>query len=584
MKKWKLYETDADIEKMSQVLGVSPVLCRIMANRGVRTKNTAIRYLNPSLKLMREGSLIAGMDAAVEIARRGISDGERFCIFGDYDVDGVSATVILHQALTGLLADCGYYIPHRQLEGYGPNMAAMEQIANEYDILITVDSGIAAVEELQYAVDLGLTVIIIDHHTPPSDGGVETLPPAHAIINPKQAACDFPFELMCAAGLSYKFAVHLYENFGKEYEKAKEALIFAAIATFCDIVDLVDENRIIAKNGLLTLNTEFSTNIGLNALVKARNLEYNDIDDFALGFVLGPCINASGRLESAEIAVELFLTDNAARADELAAQLVRLNDERKDMCAKFVEDTVKNLPGESELDDILVIYHPTLHESIAGIVAGRVREHTGRPTIVLSKAGDVAKGSARSIEGYDIFCEMQKHKELFERFGGHPMAAGVTMPIENIDILRQRLNADSTLTNEDFYPVLYGEGWLALDDCTYELARDLSALSPFGKGNREPVFFVTGIVTERVEIIGASGQTLRMTLRSDTGRKITAIGFKAVDKMVEHLSERYNDEIAEGFASRSLKKLNIKLDIAFNIRINTYMGNSSVQLIILDFK
>ena len=590
MNRWKTHKNDVDIEKMAQVLKIDPVLCSVLANRGMRTKNTAIKFLNPKLDFLHNMADMAGVTDAVGIIKNGIAQGANFCIFGDYDADGITSTVIMHKALTGLGAKCGYYIPHRSKEGYGPSIAAFDKLAKDYQIFIIVDSGIAAMDEIAHALSLGLKVIIIDHHEPQSLDGKEVLPQAHAIIDPKQAGCPYPFKGLCAGGLSYKFAMHLYKELGKDFEHADEALIFAMMATFCDLVDLVDENRIIAKNGLLTLNTKFCTNIGLNALVIARNLEYNSIDDFAIGFVIGPCINASGRLDSATLAVELFLTQDKDRANELAARLVELNEERKEMCARFVEEAVQSLPPNDELDDIILIHHPKIHESIAGIVAGRVKEHTGRPTIVFANSydaindKDIAKGSARSIEGYNIFEHMQNNKDLFLRFGGHEMAAGVSLEIDNIDILRNRLNNASTLTKDDFNPTIYAEKWVELDEITFELASHFTALSPFGKANKEPMFFAKDIVTEHVQLLGQSGQTLKLVFRTMQGRKINAIAFKAVEKFTEYLQEHYSNEVASGFASGKLRNLNIKMDCAFNVRINTYMGNSSLQLVINDFK
>ncbi|MCL2353037.1 MAG: single-stranded-DNA-specific exonuclease RecJ [Defluviitaleaceae bacterium] len=587
MKKWILKENDANISLMAETLKLKPALCHILANRGIRSKNAVIKFLNPLMKFLNPIEEMLGVKGTCEIIKQAIEKGEKICIFGDYDVDGVCSTVILFKTLKSLGADCEYYIPHREKEGYGLNIAAIEDIASRCQIIMAVDNGISAIEEVKRAVELGLTVVIIDHHQTPAqeiDGSwQETLPQAHAIINPKQHACPYPFKEMSAAGIVYRFCKHLYEFFGKPFDIDEEALIFATISTFCDVVDLVDDNRIIAKNGMRLLGQQKVTNIGLDTLIKARNIECDDIDDFAIGFILGPCINASGRLDSAALAVELFLTEDEAEAAHLAERLVMLNEQRKDLCAKHVDDAIASLDIE-DLDDIIVLYIPHIHESIAGIVAGRIKEHTGHPTIVFSKAGEVAKGSARSIEAYNIFEEMQKNKDLLDRFGGHKMAAGATLAIENIDILRQRLNHASTLKQEDFVPIISGEKELSLDDITFELASDIDALAPFGKGNREPVFFTKSIFTERIEIIGQSGQTLRFIFRSDNGRKITAIAFKATDKFVSFLQEKYSDEIVEGFASGRHKSLNIKMDLAYNIRINHYKGNASLQLVILDFK
>jgi len=587
MANWILKSNDANIQLMADTLKISPIVCEVLANRGVRTKNNATKFLNPSPAFMHDGGLMAGMAAACDIVLRGIVDGKKFCIYGDYDVDGVSATVILHKALSGLGADCAYYIPHREHEGYGLNVPALEKIATTANILITVDNGIAADAEIARAKELGLTVIIVDHHEPPYtvENGVKTehLPAADAIIDPKQADCSYPFKELCAAALAYKFAEQLCIKAGADFATRTEAMIFAATASFCDVVDLVDENRIIAATGLSLLRAQISSNIGLNALVKARNLEYNSIGAFEIGFIIGPCINASGRLESAGHAVELFLSDDAAKAEALAAKLVELNNERKDLCAKYVEKVINDL-ADKPLDRVLVLYEADLHESIAGIVAGRVKDAVHRPAIVLSKSGGVAKGSARSIEAYDIFAELQNCKDLFFRFGGHKMAAGLTLPEENIDELRRRLNNACVLTDADFVPVLHIDGVLALDDITFELAQSLEILAPFGKANKQPIFATYEIFTESAEIIGQSGSTMRLTFRTESGRPIKAVAFKSVDKFADMLAKSYSPAVVQSFLAGRTRNLTIKMDIAYCIEINTYNGNSSLQLRILDFK
>ncbi|MCL2234862.1 MAG: single-stranded-DNA-specific exonuclease RecJ [Defluviitaleaceae bacterium] len=576
MKKWILKNHDADTALMAKTLKITPGLANLLATRGVKTRNTAIKYLNPLLDYLHPMGDMAGVSDGVNIINQAITNGDKICIYGDYDVDGVSSTVILMKGLTALGANVDYYIPHREREGYGLNIPAVEALAQDFKVLIAVDNGIASIAEVAQAVELGLTVIIIDHHNPQfDDAGYEVLPAAHAIINPKQSACPYPFKEMSAAGLCYKLALHL----GVATE---EMLIFAAMAAFCDVVDLISENRIIAKNGLRLLTKNGTTNLGLDTLVKRRNLEYNDIDDFAMGFILGPCINASGRLDSAALAVELFLTDDKDKAAELAQRLIDLNEERKEMTGRFVDEIIESL--QEPLDDILVIYHEGIHESIAGIVAGRVKEATHHPAIVFTKAGEVAKGSARSIEFYNVFEAMSANKDLFLRFGGHPMAAGATMEIGKVDELRKRLNAQSRLTAEDFTPILYGDMELTLEEATFDLAQSLDLLTPFGKANKEPVFFSYAVVTERAEVIGKSGETLRFTFRSDTGRKITAIAFKGVSKFAEHLENNYREDVAKAFTAGRLKNMTIKLDIAYNLRINTWQGNSSLQLVILDFK
>ena len=584
MARWITKETDANIPLMAETLKINPILCEILANRGIRSKNSATKYLNPSLKYMQDIRQMKDAEMACGIIIKGISEGKKFCIYGDYDVDGVAGTVIMHKTLSRLGADCYYYIPHREHEGYGLNIAAVDKIGAVSDILITVDNGISAVAEVARAKELGLTVIIIDHHEPQEEPeGKESLPNADAIIDPKQSGCGYPFKEMSAAGIVYRFASLLHEACGKDFDIADEALIFAAIAAFCDVVDLVDENRILAKGGLALLNSKTSPNVGLNALVKARKLEYNKIGTFDIGFIIGPCINAAGRLESAETAAELFLCNDEKRAAELAAKLVELNDKRKEMTANFVEKTIAEV-SEKELDKVLVIYHPDIHESIAGIVAGRIKDALNRPAVVFTKAeGNVAKGSARSIEQYNIFEEMQKVKELFIRFGGHKMAAGASLAYENIDILRKKLNEACTLEEEDFVPIIYIDKELALDDITFDFAQSLNVLQPFGKANKQPVFVTKEIYTQNAEIIGQSGNTLRLSFRLENGRLIKAVAFKSVEKFAKLLENNYSQEVCEGFLSGRIRNLTIKMDIAYHIEINEWNGNSSLQLRILDF-
>jgi len=594
MAKWIFNTNDANITLMAQTLKISPILCEILANRGVRTKNSAIKFLNPLPGYMHDGSTMAGMTEACAVVLDGIRGGKKFCIYGDYDVDGITATTILHKGLTGLGANCGYYIPHREHEGYGLNIQAVEKIAAEglADILITVDNGIAAMPEVSRAKELGIITIILDHHEPPYtiENGIKTehVPNADVIIDPKQATCEYPFKGLCAASIAYKFAEQLYANAKKEYIHRREAIIFAAIASFCDVVDLVDENRIIAASGLALLNNteQISTNIGLNALVKARNLEYNNIGAFEIGFIIGPCINAAGRLDSAKIAVDLFLTEDVEEAARLAARLAELNDERKALCAKFVEKSITELQDVPKLDKVLVIYEPDIHESIAGIVAGRIKDAIGRPAIVLSQSseGGVAKGSARSIDAYDIFFEMQNNKELFLRFGGHKMAAGVTLPKENIDTLRRRLNETCALTDEDFVPILYIDKELELEGITFDLAQSLEKLAPFGKANKQPIFATRQVFAQNAEIIGQSGNTLRLTFRTDSGRPIRAVAFNSVQKFSEKLAVSYSDAVVQGFLSGRMRNLTVKMDVAYHIEINTFNGNSSLQLRVLDFE
>ena len=572
-----------NIKKMAETLGVSEILAKILANRGVTSRNKAIMYLKPEQKYFRDAHCMKGIEEATSIIFEGIKAGSRFCIYGDYDVDGVCSTVILYKSIKKLGGNVDYYIPHREQEGYGLNLKAVDEIASKYDCLIAVDNGIVAFDEVKKAIEYGLKVIIIDHHEPAIFDGQEVLPIANAIINPRQSDCFYPFKAMCAAGISYKFAEYLFLKMEREWDLANELLIFASMATFCDVVDLVDENRIIVKNGLGLLNNRQNINLGLEYLISARNLEYHKINAYAIGFIIGPCINASGRLENAEIAVKLFLTENQAEAAELANQLVALNEERKELCAKWVDIAINGLDAE-KLDKVLVLYLPDAHESIAGIVAGRVKEAVYRPTIVFTNSGSYAKGSARSIENYNIFEAMQEQRDLFIRFGGHAMAAGASLEITNIDILRERLNSTCTLAENDFTPKIYYEDELSLDEITYNFAQSLNILEPFGKANKEPVFITKNVYAEDVTIIGADKNTLKMSFRASSNRKISGVCFKSVDKFVEMLRTSFSDSVCEKFKSGRIKTVNCNLDIAYTIGINEYNGNSSLQLQIVDFE
>ena len=590
MPRWIIRDTDANIDLMAKTLKINPILCKILANRGVRSKHAAIRFLNPLPGYMHDTAAMAGVECAAGLVFDAIRNGKTFCIFGDYDVDGITATLILYKALIALGGTSGYYIPHREQEGYGLNIPAIENISKTTDVLITVDNGIAAIDEVARAKELGMTVIIIDHHQPPyhlDNNGevVEELPAADAIIDPKQANCTYSFKEMCAAAIAYKFSEYLHKKAEKPYKNREEAVIFAAIASFCDVVDLVDENRIIAATGLALLNKKSPppANIGLNALVRARKLEYNKIGAFDIGFIIGPCINATGRLESAMLGVELFMCEDDAKAMALADKLVQLNDERKDMCAKFVEKVVDSLQG-TDLDKVLVLYEPEIHESIAGIVAGRVKDALHRPTIVLAQSGGIVKGSARSIERYNIFEEMQKCKDLFLRFGGHKMAAGVSLAEENVNELRRRLNAACVLSDDDFIPNIYIDKELRLDDVTYELADSLNLLAPFGKENKQPLFATYDVYTESVEIIGQSGETMRLCFRLASGRKLRAVAFKSVDKFAQMLAEDYSDEVVQNFLHGRIRNTTVKMDIAYHIEINEFNGNSSLQLRVVDIR
>lgn len=592
MAEWSVIETDADIQLMAKVLKTSPIVARVLANRGVRSKHAAIRYLFPKKEYLLPTNLMKDAETACEILRQAIELRTPIAIYGDYDVDGVTSTTILYKALNGLGANVTYYIPHRE-QGYGLNIPAVRELyQGGTRLLLTCDNGIASIAEVEEAKRLGMEVIIIDHHEPgftadANGGKTDLVPAADAIVDPKQRACSYPFKHLCAAGICYKFVVMLYQHCGArlEQEAEQEYLIFAAIATFCDIVDLKSENRIIARLGLDLCNGEGrALNRGLRELIKQRGLEEKQIGAFEIGFVIGPTINAAGRLERATLAVELFTCEDEERVTELAARLSALNDMRKSLTNTASEQTLALLE-EQGMDNVLVLYNPEVHESVAGIVAGRIKDRTNHPVVLLTNSVDegLVKGSARSISGYNIFEALYENKSLFERFGGHGMAAGLTLKQENVGQLRRNLNDACVLTEQDFVPQIQADAELVLDDITASLSQQLDILEPFGKGNGEPLFVTRDAFARDIAIIGESRTHLRMSFQTRSGRTIKGVAFNLLERFIEVVSGRYSQNVVERIRLGDLKGLTIKLDILYYIDINEYNGNKFIQLKINDF-
>lgn len=595
MTDWLDLKSDADISLMSETLGISGITASVLANRGIRSKNAAVKYLNPQKKFMYDEALLKDIGKAAEAVREALAKGLRIAVYGDYDVDGIMSTVILQKTLQKLCADVIYYIPGREEEGYGLNAEAVKRLhAEGARLLITCDNGVSANAEISLAKELGMTVVVIDHHEVFSSGGaLPALPPADAVIDPKREDCGYPFKRLCAAALCYKFARYLHSLLEITFADDDEYFIFAAIASICDIVALQDENRIFAKHGLELMNGGKIKNLGLNALASARGLEGKKIGAFEIGFVIGPCINATGRLERASTAVELFLCGDEIRAAELAAKLTELNEARKRLTGESVRAVLDSLSlSERAGDNVHLIFDENLHESIAGIVAGRVKDVTGRPVIVFTKSGGLceglAKGSARSIQGYNIFLELNRHRELFTRFGGHEMAAGLTLKKENIEILRERLLAACNLKPDDFNKKIFIDGELELPEITFELAKELSLAAPFGRGNEEPVFRAFA-VAENVEAIGADKKTLRFTFGAGQGseikgQKLKGICFGMAREFTDMLENSCGAEESVFFAENGRLRKALCLEIAFCIEINEFNGNSNLQLRLVDFR
>ena len=534
MAKWFVYAKKADFKAIGEAYGIDQVIARVIRNRNICTKEQFDMYLSDSLEGMHMPELLKDADKAVDIIISKIEQKKKIRIIGDYDIDGICSTTILYKALKETGAEVDYAVPHRINDGYGINETLIDAaIADGVDTILTCDNGIAAINQVEYAKSHNLTVIITDHHDITfEENGTQKryiYPKADAIVNPKRDDCGYPFKMLCGAAVAYKLVEVLYKKrWLSEYNKYKSSLDeyrqFAAIATIGDVVDLIDENRILVKNGLRSIaNTK---NIGLRALIDICKIDINKLTPHSVGFVIGPCLNASGRLDTAKNAIELFLETDENTAKSKAMELYAFNEERKGMTESELSKALKII-DETEIknDKVLVIYLPECHESIAGIIAGRIKELYYRPTFVITDAKDGAKGSGRSIEGYNMFEEITKCAGLLTKFGGHPMAAGISLDKDKIDEFRKRLNKNQTLTEQQLEPVVWIDVPMPLNYVTYTLVEQLSVLEPFGKGNEKPVFADKDLIVKSVNIIGKKSNVLKLMLEAQDGSVFEAIQF-----------------------------------------------------------
>lgn len=583
--KWMLRNTKLDVKSIAQEAGVNGLIAKILINRDITSSKEIKDFLNTDLNNMHNPLLMKDMEKGVEIIKEGILSNKKIVVYGDYDCDGVTSTAILYGALKKCGADVSHYIPDREAEGYGMSKNRVRILKEEgTEIIITCDNGISAVEEVKCAKELGMTVVLTDHHELPfvekEDGSREFIvPECDAVINPKQFDCKYPFKLLCGAGIAFKFTMVLFEKFKIDRSELREFLEYAAIGTICDVVDLVDENRIIAKKGLEALRD--TNNIGLNELKEVLGLKDKEIKSYNIGFQIGPCINATGRLETADLSFEILTTKNPDRAKELANILYNLNKTRQDMTTANVEEISEMVKKNGPLKDkVLVIYKKDVHESIAGIVAGRIREMFNLPTFVITGGKEMPKGSGRSIEQYNMFEEMIKCKELLAKFGGHPMAAGLSLEEKNIELFREKLNRVCELSDEDIIPKIRIDNRLPLEYLNYDIIEKLSYLEPFGKGNSKPVFAEKNIQILHIGILG-KGNTLKLRCRiGNTNKTVDAICFNKVDEFVELLKEEYG----ENYNYILNNPDGLRLDLIFNPSINEFKGNKSIQLKIEDFR
>lgn len=586
-KRWMLKGTSVDIKDVAKKAEVNPIIAALLIHRDIKDPKEIKKFLYGTSKDIHPACLMKDMNKAVSIIEEAIRNKKKICVYGDYDVDGVMSTYILYKALTRCGADVFYHIPDREGEGYGMNSERVKIIKEQgCEVILTCDNGIAAMEQVKLAKELGMTVIVTDHHDVPfiEQDGIKDylLPPADAVINPKQKDCAYPFKLLCGGGIAFKLVQSLYDCMDIDSAECEEYIQYAAIATICDVVDLVDENRIIAKYGLSMLNR--TENVGLQALIDQCDLADKTITVYHIGFIIGPCINATGRLETAKLSVELLLEDDYEKAKELAKKLKELNIERQNITSQGVERAERIIENNHmDKDKVLVIYDEETHESVAGIVAGRIKEKYNLPTIILTKGKDMPKGSARSIDEYNIFEELSKCKDLLEKFGGHPMAAGLSLTFDNIDKLRQRLNENCKLTEEELVPKVRIDQRLPLKYVSFKLVDDIKTLEPFGKGNPSPLFAEKGIVIERVYVLGKEKNVIKLLIRSEESyNKINGLFFDSSGYFKEAFLRVYDEVSYEKLLEGVLG--DVKADIIYYPDINEYNGTITLQLVIKDIR
>lgn len=579
---WKLKNKKVDIDFMSKKYNISPFLFRLMANRDILDDKTIKSYINPVYSNLNNAKDIKDIEKACLLLKEKINLGKKIRIVGDYDVDGVISVFILYKALKRCDANIDYEIPDRINDGYGINKNIIKKAYYDgIDTIITCDNGIAAISEIEYAKSLGITVIVTDHHDVAftEENGIRTsiLPSADCILNPKQEDCNYTFKKICGAGVVFKLIEVLYESFEIKKEEVYEFIEFVAIATVCDVVDLVDENRIFVKNGLeMITNTK---NIGLIELKKANDLEDKEITAYHLGFVIGPCINASGRLDSAKKGLDLLLCEDVNKAEILAKEIVDLNEERKEMTSEGLERAIKIIESSSIKDDtILVVYIHDIHESLAGIIAGRVKEKYNKPTIILTKSEEGVKGSCRSIEEYNIFEGLLSCKDILDKFGGHPMAAGLSLQEDKVEILRKRLNDTCNLTKEDLMKKISIDMSLPLESVTIPLIDELKKLEPFGKGNSKPIFGVKNARIKKAILMGKNKNVLKLKILTNENIYIDAMIFNNIEEFEEKIIKKYGQDELDSLYNKNQN--NLLMDFLFYPSINEWNQNKYIQIIV----
>ena len=576
----------ADFSGLAMRLGVSPVAVRVMRNRGLTEEAEMRKYLYGTLDDLYDPRLMKGMEQAAELIVRKLKEGKHVRIIGDYDIDGVCSTYILlkgfQRAAKELSQRCSleagrysvekendaqidYEIPDRIKDGYGINESIIRQAsADGVDTLVTCDNGIAALREISIAKQLGMTVVVTDHHEVPVDEYGQILPPADAVVDPKQDGETYPFHEICGAVVAWKLIRVLYEKLGIPESEWMDLLEFAAIATVGDVMKLQDENRLIVKYGLKKIGS--TKNTGLRKLIEKNNLDIENLSAYHIGFVIGPCLNAGGRLKSAKVALRMLLAEDPERAGEMADELKELNDMRKDMTAKGEAEAIEQVEKQYMDDKVLVVFLPECHESLAGIIAGRLREHFHKPSFVLTRGETTAKGSGRSIEQYHMYQGLCKVSDLLVKFGGHPMAAGLSLEKKDIDEFRRRLNADAELTEEDFVPKIWIDVPMPFEYVNEKIVQELKNLEPFGQGNEKPLFAQKSLVIRNARVLGKNRNVVKLNLVTETGQPVDGLLFADGDRFLEEQ------------AGRNM------IDMIYYPDVNEYNGTRTLQAVIRNYK
>ena len=569
MEKWMVYNKKADFQKIGSEFGIDPVIARLIRNRDIQDMKEIRSYLYGTLAEIPSPWKLKDMERAVQILQKKITQKKKIRIIGDYDIDGVTATCILLKGLKRLGANVDTYIPDRVKDGYGMHEQLIDKALEDgIDTILTCDNGIAAAAEIEYAKKEGLTVIVTDHHDIPfrdtEDGRIWIIPKADAVVNPKQNDCLYPNKNICGTVVAWKLIWALYERLGIDSDEIWDFLELAAIATVGDVMDLQGENRIIVKEGLKKLSsTSFE---GLKALICVNNLEGAEITAYHVGFVIGPCINASGRLDTAARSLELLLADNMEDAMKLADDLYDLNQSRKAMTEQGKEQAIQSIE-ENNLgkDRVLVVYLPDCHESLAGIIAGRIREAYNKPVFVLTKGADGVKGSGRSIEAYSMYEELVKCSDLLTQFGGHPMAAGLSMEEKNVELFRRRLNDNCTLTEQDLIPKIMIDVPMPISYLSKKLTEQLKVLEPFGKGNSKPLFAQKNLRAVGIRVFGRNRNVAKMLLIDENGIKMDAVYFGEAQEFVDFVQA--HDTIS----------------VTYYPEINVFQGRENLQVVIKNY-